>query len=145
MVAGQARVDTVAVGDRTTGELRKQRHRLRGDAVVAAPALAGPTKGCAVLKVTLKGLLAHRARLVLTAVAVLIGVALVAGTLAWTWRSATLTIPRPARRRRSAHSCLPRSGRCRAWGQRPGWSSQRSCRWSAGTAGRSATSARSTW
>src|SRR6266542_3382749 len=81
MVAGQARVDTVAVGDRTTGELRKQRHRLRGDAVVAAPALAGPTKGCAVLKVTLKGLLAHRARLVLTAVAVLIGVALVAGTL----------------------------------------------------------------
>jgi putative ABC transport system permease protein len=34
-----------------------------------------------VLKVTLKGLLAHRARLVLTAVAVLIGVALVAGTL----------------------------------------------------------------
>src|SRR6266511_3195781 len=63
MVAGQARVDTVAVGDRTTGELRKQRHRLRGDAVVAAPALAGPTKGCAVLKVTLKGLLAHRARL----------------------------------------------------------------------------------
>jgi len=34
-----------------------------------------------VLKVTLKGLLAQRARLVLTAVAVLIGVALVAGTL----------------------------------------------------------------
>jgi hypothetical protein len=33
-----------------------------------------------VLKVTLKGLLAARARLVLTAVAVMIGVALVAGT-----------------------------------------------------------------
>src|SRR6266511_1337732 len=81
MVAGQARVDTVAVGDRTTGELRKQRHRLRGDAVVAAPALAGPTKGCAVLKVTLKGLLAHRARLVLAAVRAVPGVGAAAGVV----------------------------------------------------------------
>src|SRR5262245_31355596 len=47
---------------------------------VALPS-GGPREGGAVLKVTLKGRLAQRARLALTAVAVMIGVALVAGTL----------------------------------------------------------------
>ena len=121
------------------------------------------SRGWAVLGATLRGLLARRAQLVMTAVAVLIGVALVTGTLLLTdavgrsvrslaaGAQAGVDVvvdnaddPGAGPRRPSGPGWSPPSRRCPGWERPRGWWWGRRWRWWAGTAARSATGGRRT-